>query len=196
MAHGGSECHVDVVYLAGVSSQQAGGAAVAGAPAAHVPADAPGKPAHHLRGAVLGLPPHLHVLLPVQPLHPGHPLHLCHFPEALANLVSGDKTISFAGCITQCYFYFFLGTVEFLLLTVMSYNCYATICYLLWYSTITMPPVCIRTVVFSWVRGFISVLFPTILISQLPFCDSDIINHFCDSGVCWPPPVRTPLPSS
>ena len=97
MAHGGSECRADGVYLAGISSQQAGGAAVAGAPAAHVPADAPGKPAHHLLGAVLGLPPHLHVLLPVQPLHPGHPLHLCHFPEALANLVSGDKTISFAG---------------------------------------------------------------------------------------------------
>lgn len=52
-------------FIAGIFSQQAGGAAVAGAPAAHVPADAPGKPAHHLRGAVLGPPPHLHVLLPV-----------------------------------------------------------------------------------------------------------------------------------
>lgn len=78
----------------------------------------------------------------------------------------------------------------------MSYNCYATIRYLLWYSAIMRPPVCIRTVVFSWVGGFVSVLFPTILISQLPFCDSDIINHFCDSGDCWPPPVRTPLPLS
>ena len=38
MAHGGSECRADGVYLAGISSQQAGGAAVAGAPAAQVPA--------------------------------------------------------------------------------------------------------------------------------------------------------------
>ncbi|XP_057581022.1 olfactory receptor 6J1 [Hippopotamus amphibius kiboko] len=104
-------------------------------------------------------------------------------PKALANLVSGDKTISFAGCISQCYFYFFLGTVEFLLLTVMSCDRYAAICYPLRYSTIMRPPVCIGTVVFSWVGGFLSVLFPTILISQLPFCDSNIINHFfCDSG--------------
>ncbi|XP_076982639.1 olfactory receptor 6J1 [Tamandua tetradactyla] len=104
-------------------------------------------------------------------------------PKVLANLVSGDKTISFAECITQCYFYFFLGTVEFLLLTVMSYDRYAAICNPLRYSTIMRPPVCIGTVVFSWVGGFLSVLFPTIFISQLPFCGSNIINHFfCDSG--------------
>lgn len=104
-------------------------------------------------------------------------------PKVLANLGSGDKTISFAGCITQCYFYFFLGTVEFLLLTVMSYDRYAAICYPLRYSSIMRPAVCTGTVVFSWMGGFLSVLFPTILISQLPFCGSNVINHFfCDSG--------------
>lgn len=103
-------------------------------------------------------------------------------PQVLANLVSEDKTISFAGCVTQCYFYFFLGTVEFLLLTVMLYDCYAAICCLLWYSIIMRPPVCIGTIVFSWVGGFLSVIFPTILISQLPFCDSNIINHFFRDG--------------
>ncbi|EHH63465.1 hypothetical protein EGM_16433, partial [Macaca fascicularis] len=104
-------------------------------------------------------------------------------PKVLANLGSGDKTISFAGCIIQCYFYFSLGTVEFLLLTVMSYDRYAAICSPLRYTAIMRPPVCIETVVFSWMGGFLSVLFPTILISQLPFCGSNIISHFfCDGG--------------
>ncbi|XP_024412065.2 olfactory receptor 6J1 [Desmodus rotundus] len=101
----------------------------------------------------------------------------------LANLATGDKTISFAGCITQCYFYFLLGTVEFLLLTVMSYDHYDAVCYSVQYTTIMRPSVCTGTVVFSWVGDFLSVLFPTILIFQLPFCGSNIINHFfCDSG--------------
>uniref|UniRef100_F6T243 Olfactory receptor n=1 Tax=Monodelphis domestica TaxID=13616 RepID=F6T243_MONDO len=104
-------------------------------------------------------------------------------PRVLTNLATGNKTISFAGCITQCYFYFFLGTVEFLLLTSMSYDRYAAICNPLRYSTIMSPSVCIGLVLFSWVGGFLSVLFPTILISRLPFCGSNIINHFfCDSG--------------
>ncbi|XP_074092338.1 olfactory receptor 6J1-like [Macrotis lagotis] len=104
-------------------------------------------------------------------------------PRVMDNLATGDKTISFAGCITQCYFYFFLGTVKFILLTSMSYDWYATICNPLRYSTIMSPSACIGLVLFSWVGGFLSVLSPTVLISRLPFCGSNIINHyFCDSG--------------
>ncbi|XP_036592497.1 olfactory receptor 6J1-like [Trichosurus vulpecula] len=102
-------------------------------------------------------------------------------PRILDNLATGDKSISFAVCITQCYFYFFLGTVEFLLLTSMSYDWHAAICNPLRYNTIMSPSVCIGLVLFSWVGGFSSVLFPTVLISRLPFCGSNIINHyFCD----------------
>ncbi|KAM5340262.1 LOW QUALITY PROTEIN: olfactory receptor 6J1 [Glossophaga mutica] len=98
-------------------------------------------------------------------------------PKVLANLATGDKTISFAGCTTQCYFYFFPGTVKFLLLTVMLCDRCAAICYSLQCATIARP-VC-AVVVFSWVGGLLSVLFP----SQLPFCGSNIINHFfCDRG--------------
>lgn len=135
------------------------------------------------------------IVLPYSRLHTLMYLFLCNLsildilftsvisPKVLANLVTGDKTISLAGCITQCYFSFFLGTVEFLLLTVMSYDYYAVVCYPLQHTTILRPSVCIGTIVFSWVRGFLCVLFPTILISQLPFCGSTIINHFfCDSG--------------
>ncbi|XP_027700915.1 olfactory receptor 6J1-like [Vombatus ursinus] len=104
-------------------------------------------------------------------------------PRVLANLATGDKTISFAGCIMQCFFYFFLGTVEFLLLTSMSHDRYTAICNPLRYSTIMSPSVCIGLVLFSWVSGFLSVLCPITFISRLPFCGSNIINHFfCDSG--------------
>ncbi|XP_072480063.1 olfactory receptor 6J1-like [Notamacropus eugenii] len=99
-------------------------------------------------------------------------------PRVANNLATGDKTISFTECITQCFFYFFLGIVEFLLLTSMPYDRY-----FLRYSTIMSPSVCISQAIFSRVGNFLSVLFPTTLISRLPFCSSNIINHhFCDSG--------------
>ena len=55
-------------------------------------------------------------------------------PKLLACLLGEKKTISFAGCITQTYFYFFLGTVEFILLAVMSFDRYVAICNPLHYA--------------------------------------------------------------
>nr|XP_034992838.1 olfactory receptor 6J1-like [Zootoca vivipara] len=104
-------------------------------------------------------------------------------PQLLWNLFSNNKSISFAGCMTQSYFYFFLGTVEFILLTSMSYDRYAAICKPLQYHAIMNSQVCIQMLVGSWLGGFLSVLFPTILITRLSFCRSNVINHFfCDSG--------------
>nr|XP_020634552.1 olfactory receptor 6J1-like [Pogona vitticeps] len=104
-------------------------------------------------------------------------------PQLLWNLFSEDRSISFAGCITQCYFYFFLGTVEFLLLTSMSYDRYAAVCKPLQYHAIMNSQVCIQMVLGCWVGGFLFVLFPTIMTSRLSYCKSNIINHFfCDSG--------------
>ncbi|XP_043836422.1 olfactory receptor 6J1-like [Dromiciops gliroides] len=104
-------------------------------------------------------------------------------PRVLDNLATGDKNISFAGCITQCYFYFFLEMMEFILLTSMSYDRYAAICNPLRYSTIMSLSVSIGKFLFSWLGGFLSVLFPIILISRLPFCGANSISHFfCDSG--------------
>ncbi|XP_053117231.1 olfactory receptor 6J1-like [Hemicordylus capensis] len=104
-------------------------------------------------------------------------------PQLLWNLFSNDKSISFAGCMTQSYFYFFLGTVELLLMTSMSYDRYAAICKPLQYHAIMNGQVCAQMVLGSWLAGFLSVLFPTIMITKLSFCKSNVIDHFfCDSG--------------
>ncbi|XP_007438573.1 olfactory receptor 6J1-like [Python bivittatus] len=104
-------------------------------------------------------------------------------PQLLRNLFSGDKSISFAACMVQSYFYFFLGTVEFLLLTSMSCDRYAAICSPLQYHAIMNSQVCIQMVLGCWLAGFLSVLIPIIMISRLSYCKSNVINHFfCDSG--------------
>ncbi|KAM7150969.1 LOW QUALITY PROTEIN: olfactory receptor 6J1-like [Macrochelys suwanniensis] len=103
-------------------------------------------------------------------------------PKMLQNLLSGDKSISFAGCMAQSYFYFFLGTVEFFLLTSMSYDRYAAICSLLHYPILMNSRVCVQMVMACWLGGLLSILFPTIMISRLSYCRSNVIDLFCDSG--------------
>ncbi|XP_015270261.1 PREDICTED: olfactory receptor 6J1-like [Gekko japonicus] len=104
-------------------------------------------------------------------------------PQLLWNLLSGDKSIPFSACMAQLYFYFLLGTVEFLLLTSMSYDRYVAVCKPLHYHTIMRGEVCVKMVLASWLCGFLSVLCPTIQISRLSFCRSNSLNHFfCDTG--------------
>ncbi|XP_052518356.1 olfactory receptor 6M1-like [Budorcas taxicolor] len=101
-------------------------------------------------------------------------------PKLLACLLEEEKTISLAGCISQTYFYFFLGTVEFILLVVMSFDRYVAICNPLRYTIIMNSRLCLLLVLGCWVGAFLSVLCPTIVVSRLPYCTAEISHFFCD----------------
>ncbi|XP_045411714.1 olfactory receptor 6M1-like [Lemur catta] len=101
-------------------------------------------------------------------------------PKLLACLLEERKTISFAGCMTQIYFFFFFGTVEFILLAVMSFDRYVAICNPLCYTIIMNSRVCLLLVLGCWVGAFLSVLCPIIVVSRLPFCYKEISHFFCD----------------
>ena len=95
-------------------------------------------------------------------------------------ILKNRKIISFAGCISQTYFFFFLGTVEFILLVVMSFDRYVAICNPLRYTIIMNSRLCLLLVLGCWVGAFLSVLCPTIVVSRLPFCHKEIHHFFCD----------------
>ncbi|XP_054849520.1 olfactory receptor 49-like [Eublepharis macularius] len=104
-------------------------------------------------------------------------------PKALANMVTGHKTISLSGCFTQTFLYFGLGTTEFFLLAVMSVDRYVAVCNPLRYSTIMNTRICSLLVRCSWVAGFLLILGPAATLFQMSFCGPNVINHFfCDSG--------------
>ncbi|XP_025028428.1 olfactory receptor 6M1-like [Python bivittatus] len=104
-------------------------------------------------------------------------------PKMLMNLISRNKAISFQACAAQCYFYFFLGTTEFILIAVMSFDRYVAICHPLRYTIIMNGCLCICLVLFCWIGGLLSTIVSFCLIFQLSFCDSNLIDHFfCDYG--------------
>ncbi|XP_066486599.1 olfactory receptor 6M1-like [Tiliqua scincoides] len=108
-------------------------------------------------------------------------------PKLLVNLISRNKSISFLGCAIQCYFYFFLGASEIIIIALMAFDRYVAICHPLRYSIIMNGRVCTCLISICWVSGCLSMLGPMFLLFHLPFCGSNIIDHFfCD----YAPTVR------
>uniref|UniRef100_H0XKG4 Olfactory receptor n=1 Tax=Otolemur garnettii TaxID=30611 RepID=H0XKG4_OTOGA len=112
-------------------------------------------------------------------------LEICYVssdvPKMLANLISQIKSISYAGCLLQFYFFSSMCAAECLFLSVMSFDRFLAICRPLHYPTIMTHYLCAQLVIFCWVGGFLWLLIPLTLISQIPFCGPNTIDHFfCD----------------
>ncbi|NP_001378550.1 olfactory receptor 11G2-like [Equus przewalskii] len=116
-------------------------------------------------------------------------LEICYvtttIPNMLANFLSTSKSISFVSCFTQFYFFFCFGYDEGFFLCIMAFDRYLAICRPLHYPHIMSKQLYTGLVIFGWSCGFILFLTPVVLISQLPYCGPNIINHF----VCDPVPL-------
>ncbi|XP_058396489.1 olfactory receptor 11G2-like [Diceros bicornis minor] len=112
-------------------------------------------------------------------------LEICYvtttIPNMLANFLSTSKSISFVSCFAQFYFFFSFGCDEGFFLCIMAFDRYLAICRPLHYPRIMTKQLCTGLVIFGWSCGFILFLTPVVLISQLPYCGPNILNHFmCD----------------
>ncbi|XP_037006261.1 olfactory receptor 2A25 [Artibeus jamaicensis] len=99
-------------------------------------------------------------------------------PQMLVNLLRPAQPISFAGCMTQTFFFLTFALTECLLLVVMSYDRYVAICLPLRYSTIMSWRVCLTLAVTSWTLGVLLTLVDMVLLLPLPFCGPQKVNHF------------------
>ncbi|KAG8549117.1 hypothetical protein GDO81_022645 [Engystomops pustulosus] len=102
-------------------------------------------------------------------------------PKMLSDFLTWEKSISFAGCITQMHFFHFLGSTEVMLLTAMSYDRYVAIGKPLRYSVIMNTRVCLCLSFSSWITGYFHSLLHTVMVARLPFCGPNLVTHFfCD----------------
>uniref|UniRef100_A0A8C8ZGD9 Olfactory receptor n=1 Tax=Prolemur simus TaxID=1328070 RepID=A0A8C8ZGD9_PROSS len=102
-------------------------------------------------------------------------------PKMLMSFISERNIISFAGCMTQLFFFCFFVNSECYLLTAMAYDRYVAICKPLLYQVAMSPQSCSLLMFGSYLMGFAGAMVHTGCMIRLKFCDSNIINHYmCD----------------
>ncbi|XP_018415272.1 PREDICTED: olfactory receptor 1009-like [Nanorana parkeri] len=102
-------------------------------------------------------------------------------PNTLYHFLSPKKSISFLGCVFQLYFFCALASTETLLLSTMSYDRYVAICHPLHYSLTMTKNKCFGLVFYPFIICFMQSIVHTSCVFSLPFCGSNLIDHFyCD----------------
>nr|XP_020840345.1 putative olfactory receptor 10D4 [Phascolarctos cinereus] len=102
-------------------------------------------------------------------------------PKMLFYLSGQTAAISFQGCVTQLFFYHFLGCTEAFLYTVMAYDRFVAICQPLRYTVIMNHKLCSILATSTWMCGCVHSTVLTSLTFQLPYCDPNQVGYyFCD----------------
>nr|XP_048295569.1 olfactory receptor 1078-like [Myodes glareolus] len=102
-------------------------------------------------------------------------------PKMLVNIQTKRKTIQYAECITQMYFFLIFVELDNFLLAVMAYDRYVAICHPLHYTSIMSRRLCGFLVLVSWIVSLLHALLQSVMVLQLSFCtDLEIPHFFCE----------------
>ncbi|XP_062457493.1 olfactory receptor 14C36-like [Rhea pennata] len=99
-------------------------------------------------------------------------------PKSIANCLWDTRTIYYSGCVAQVFFFLFLCSAEYYLLTVMAYDRYVAICKPLHYSTLMGSRACVKMAAAAWASGFLYALLHTANTFSIPLCQGNTVDQF------------------
>ncbi|XP_061218143.1 olfactory receptor 14A16-like isoform X1 [Neopsephotus bourkii] len=99
-------------------------------------------------------------------------------PKSMANSLWNTRAISYTGCAAQAFFFVFLYSAEYSLLTIMSYDRYVAICKPLHYGTLLGSRACVHMAAAAWGTGFLTALLHTANTFSLPLCRGNAVEQF------------------
>uniref|UniRef100_A0A8P0TAF5 Olfactory receptor n=4 Tax=Canis lupus familiaris TaxID=9615 RepID=A0A8P0TAF5_CANLF len=99
-------------------------------------------------------------------------------PKMLQNIQTQSKVITYAGCVTQIYFFILFAVSDFFVLSVMAYDRFVAICYPLHYTVIMNSRLCGLLVLVSWIMCILNSLLQSLMMLRLSFCTHFQIPHF------------------
>ncbi|XP_075345407.1 olfactory receptor 14J1-like [Mycteria americana] len=99
-------------------------------------------------------------------------------PKSMANFLWDIRDISYAGCAAQVFFFIFLISAEFYLLTVMAYDRYVAICQPLHYGTLLGSRACVHMAAAAWGCGFLHAVLHMANTFSIPLCHGNALDQF------------------
>ncbi|XP_032268009.1 olfactory receptor 2Z1-like [Phoca vitulina] len=95
-----------------------------------------------------------------------------------ADFLQGEVSISFGGCAAHMFFLMLMGVSEGVLLSLISYDCYVTMCHPLHYPMLMRRQVCLAMEGTSWLSGVLVASIQTSITLHFPYCASHTVDHF------------------
>ncbi|XP_064359717.1 olfactory receptor 14C36-like, partial [Dromaius novaehollandiae] len=99
-------------------------------------------------------------------------------PKSMANSLWDTRAISYSGCAAQVFFFVFLISAEYFLLTIMAYDRYIAICRPLHYGTLMGSRACAKMAAAAWASGFLYALLYTGNTFSIPLCQGNTVDQF------------------
>ncbi|XP_054035386.1 olfactory receptor 14A16-like [Dryobates pubescens] len=99
-------------------------------------------------------------------------------PKSMDNSLRDTRDISYTDCVLQFFFFIFLISAEYFLLTTMSYDRYVAICRPLHYETLLGSRVCLHLAAAVWACGVLTALLHTANTFSLPLCQGNVVEQF------------------
>ncbi|KAM6121212.1 olfactory receptor 14J1-like [Pterocles gutturalis] len=99
-------------------------------------------------------------------------------PKAMANSLWDTRDLSYTECVAQLFFFAFLITSEYTVLTVMAYDHYVAICKPLHYRTLLGSRACVPMAAAAWGSGFLTAVVHTANTFSLPLCKGNALDQF------------------
>ncbi|XP_035169439.1 olfactory receptor 14J1-like [Oxyura jamaicensis] len=99
-------------------------------------------------------------------------------PKAMDNSLWDTRAISYVGCAAQVFFFFFLLSAEYSILTIMAYDRYVAICKPLHYGSLLDSRACAQMAAAAWGSGFLYSLLHTANTFSLPLCQGNAVDQF------------------
>ncbi|KAM8855648.1 LOW QUALITY PROTEIN: olfactory receptor 11A1-like [Spinachia spinachia] len=105
------------------------------------------------------------------------------YPKLLVDFLSVKQIISYPACLFQWFLYYWLGGSDFLLLSIMAYDRYVSICNPLKYTTIMQKTTVNIFLFFAWILPGCLSSVVTILSAMTEICSFHLKGILCNSTV-------------